>query len=76
MVVQNIMKNGIGYVILDTTDNIISGIYHKVDSVSTFSMPLSDMLFMINANMIEFVEILPSYIIKDYKKQYKNNLSS
>lgn len=71
-----IEKNGLGYIILDIDKKYIQGIWQKLDSQDNFKMPIVEFEFLIRTNLIEFVEILPDFVIIDYKKVYEKNLTS
>lgn len=64
------LEKGLGLVVFDKTDKMISGVKLCVGKTESFQMTKSEFENLIAYGMIEFVESLPKHVWKDLQKSY------
>lgn len=71
--VKNFQENGVGLVVINIGDDI-KGIRLKMDGNENFNMSKDDFYKLMDTNAIQFIEILPKFVIKELQDAYLNNL--
>lgn len=72
---KNLTENGLGLIVFDYTDENVSGIILRVGKSDYFNYKMLKFETMLVYNIIEYVELLPKTVWKEFYKTYKNQLT-
>jgi len=63
------LEKGLGLVVLGI-DTDVSGVKLHIGKIERFSMKKTEFERLLNYDIIEFVDIVPKFVWKEYKKTY------
>lgn len=65
------LEHGLGLLVFDSSEEEVKGMKFHVGKVEKFSIPKQTFENLISYEFLEFIELLPKRVWKEYKKIYE-----
>jgi len=67
---KNISENGVGIIVFDSDSAEVSGVKLQIGKTDKIKIPRKKFESLLAYNILEFIQLLPKNIWKEYKKVY------